>query len=483
MLQDRPAIVWFRDDLRVADHPALYHAASTGCPVHCVYVLDDTNEEIRQLGAAQKWFLHQGLLELGKSLSAIGGRLDIYRGDTEQVITSLAQEIGAMGVYWNRRHGTAEIAQDRITKSRLAESSIEARSFQGNLLHEPYSLKTSNGGPYRVYSPFWRALEKQGEPRMPLPSPEKLRNGTLVGSPIKPQDIDLYSGKPDWAENWEWQPGEQGAIKTFGEFLEGGIQGYNGGRDFPSKQNVSRLSPYLRFGMISPYQIWHGVRHLENTGNANPQDTQKFLKELVWRDFSYHLLFHNPDLAWKNFQKRFDVFPWREDCADDLLAWKKGMTGYPIVDAGMRELWQTGYMHNRVRMIVGSFLVKHLLIHWRHGEAWFWDTLVDGDPANNAASWQWIAGCGADAAPFFRIFNPILQGTKFDPDGSYTRRYVPELSALPDRYLHNPWDCPEEILKISGVELGTTYPRPIIDHAAGRNRALAAFQTLGKVDE
>lgn len=490
MNNDRPVIVWFRDDLRVNDHPALHAAAETGRRVITVYVHDEDSEGIRTLGGAQKWFLHHALAGLSDSLEQTGGRLDIFRGASRDVITNLADETGASAVFWNRRYGEAEIAIDTDLKSGLREKDIEAKSFAGILLHEPYNLKTGSGGPYRVYSPFWRALSSGGEPRAPFPAPEGMKTYSGLENTRSLADLGLLPRKPNWAVGWEeiWAANEKGASATLARFLEQGINGYADGRDFPALENVSRLSPYLRFGIVSPYQVWHAARHAEDSGKAGSRDVEKFLKELAWREFSYHLLFHYPYFSWKNHQERFDEFPWKTASQDDATAkqfkaWTMGNTGYPVVDAGMRELWQTGYMHNRVRMIVASFLVKHLLIHWREGEKWFWDTLVDGDPANNAASWQWVAGCGADAAPYFRVFNPILQGKKFDGDGNYVRKYVPEIASLPDKYLHAPWEAPKEILKQSGVTLGDTYPRPIIEHERGRERALQAFEQLKKVDE
>lgn len=482
--QIKPVIVWFRDCLRVGDNPALVRAAETGHPVLCIYVHDKVSEGYRPIGAAQKWMLHHGLAALSSELERIGGRLDIISGREADCIRAIAEAAGAGAVYWNRRRGKDELETDRTLKSALREAGIEVESFQANLLHEPWSLLTASRGPYRVYSPFWRALEASGEPRAPYPAPGRIEPGQRPSDCVSLADLSLLPSRPDWASGWEqfWPAGERGAAQLLERFLAEGINGYANGRDFPAKSNVSRLSPYLRFGMISPFQIWQAVRHGEARGSFGSRDAEKFLKEVAWREFSHHLLFHYPDLAWKNHQEKFDDFPWREDGGDDLAAWQRGRTGYPLVDAGMRELWQTGYMHNRVRMVVGSFLVKHLLVDWRRGEEWFWDTLVDGDPANNSASWQWVAGCGADAAPYFRVFNPVLQGKKFDPGGDYVRKYVPELAKLPDRFIHNPWEATESELCAAGVKLGTTYPRPIIEHGAARDRALEAFNSIKKED-
>jgi deoxyribodipyrimidine photo-lyase len=480
-------IVWFRDDLRVSDHPALSHAAQSGQPILPIFILDEESENIRAFGPAQKWFLHQALEGLNTKLIKLGAPLAVFRGNAETVLKDITEKNDIHGIYWNRRCGMGELAVDVKLKAQFTEDGFDVQSFQGNLLHEPIKTKTGQGGPYRVYTPFWRTLEAQGEPRAPLAAPEKLIPvvAPKLDKACGIDGLDLLPLNPDWAAGWEkfWHANEDGAQERLSEFLDHDIAGYKQGRDFPGRTNVSRLSPHLRFGTVSPFQIWHQVKHREAANKIGNGDAEKFLKEVGWREFSYHLLFHYPEIGWKNFQSRFDDFPWRTDAFDHLQLWKKGMTGFPIVDAGMRELWQTGYMHNRVRMVVGSFLVKHLLIDWRDGEKWFWETLIDGDPANNTASWQWIAGCGADAAPYFRVFNPILQGKKFDTDGSYVRRYVPELAKLSDNFLHNPWEAPKEMLQQWGVTLGKTYPHPIVDHSVARDRALAAFAELKKAGE
>lgn len=481
-----PVIVWFRDDLRISDNPALIQALKSGQPVLAVYILEDDDEEIRTPGAAQKWFLHHALASLRSNLNKAGCELYFFKGSSCDIIRELVSKNDICKVVWNRRYGGREVGVDTSLKTELGENGVGVESFLGNLLHEPYATKTTSDGPYKVYSPFWRALESKGEPRQPHSVPEQINGAkTPEGpTPVTLGDLKLLPTNPNWAEGWEviWNPGETGASEALEDFIDEGLAGYKGGRDFPARSHCSRLSPFLRFGCISPYQIWHAIRSAETSSNLNASDCEKFLKELAWREFSYHLLFHFPDIGWKNIQDKFDAFPWRSDGGDDLERWKRGQTGYPIVDAGMRELWQTGYMHNRIRMVVGSFLVKHLLIHWHQGERWFWDTLVDGDPANNTASWQWIAGSGADAAPYFRVFNPMLQGEKFDPDGTYVRRYVPEIADLPDKHIHAPFDAPAEILEKCGIKLGETYPHPIVDHKAARNRALSAFDEIKKAD-
>ncbi|WP_083649415.1 cryptochrome/photolyase family protein [Salaquimonas pukyongi] len=476
-----PVIVWFRNDLRCGDHPALSHAAGLGRPVLAVYVHDEETNGVRPMGAAQKWFLHQSLSALGDALSKAGCRLRIFQGKSETVLGRLAEQTGASSVYWLRRTGGAETAMDSRLKMRFQRAGIEARSFNGNLLHEPSRFLTGSGGPYKVYTPFFKALLRQGELRPPLPAPKKLQafNSEISGT-VSLDAIRLQPEKPNWAQGWEtfWPAGEAGARELLAQFLQERSNGYSQGRDFPARNKVSRLSPYLRFGILSPRQLWYAARQHQEKGTIGDRDASKFLSELGWREFCHHLLFHFPDLPVRNFQQKFDAFPWRSDETQQFERWKKGQTGYPVVDAGMRELWQTGYMHNRIRMVAASFLVKHLLADWRIGERWFWDTLVDGDGASNPANWQWVAGCGADAAPYFRIFNPVLQGRKFDPDGGYVRRFVPEIANLPDKYLHAPWEAPKSVLETGGIVLGETYPEPMVDHATARQRALAALKEV-----
>ncbi|HSO46367.1 MAG TPA: deoxyribodipyrimidine photo-lyase [Rhizobiaceae bacterium] len=474
-VREAPALVWFRDDLRIADNPALSAAAASGRPVIALYIHDEVSEGIRPLGGAQRWMLHHGLAALDEGLRKLGAGLVIKAGPAGDVLPKVVAQTSAGEVYWNRRHYAAGIAIDRMLKSLFAETGIIAKSFNANLLHEPSLLKTGDGGPYRVYSPFWRAFERQGEPRRPLPAPVQLNGFTATADSLRLEDLGLLPMKPDWAGGLRetWQAGEDAGLERLADFVANGLPGYADGRDFPARENFSRLSPFLRFGMISPYQAWHAA----GTGSASAHDVEKFRKELGWREFSWHLLHHYPDLHWRNFNDRFDRFPWLVS-SPAIDAWKEGRTGYPIVDAGMRELWRTGFMHNRVRMIAASFLIKHLMVDWRVGEEWFWDTLVDGDLANNSASWQWVAGCGADAAPYFRIFNPILQGEKFDPKGDYVRRWVPEIAGLPNSFLHKPWEATKDALVKAGITLGQTYPKPVVDHSSARDRALGAFESL-----
>jgi deoxyribodipyrimidine photo-lyase len=480
-----PTIVWFRNDLRLADHPALAAAASSGCPLICVYIYDDKSPGLRKLGAAMKWWLHGALAALDEALTEKGGGLLILRGAAQDTIKALVADIDAGAIYWSRRYDEAGRDLDAKLKADLKEAGVAAESFNAHLLHEPWTLKNKSNGPFRVYSAFWRAARATGEPEAPLAVPRKLTFHAipkqLHAKAVTLEDLKLLPKKPDWAGGLRdaWAPGETAAHKTLSRFLKEGLPDYPEMRNRPDAAFTSGLSPYLAFGHISPRQIWHAAKAAVASGQskAKEKDLEKFLAEIGWREFSYHLLFYYPTLAFENLQKRFDAMPWLSD-TEALHAWQRGQTGYPIVDAGMRELWTTGWMHNRVRMVVASFLAKHLLIDWRKGEEWFWDTLVDADPANNAASWQWVAGSGADAAPYFRIFNPVLQGEKFDPDGAYVRLWVPELAQLSTRLIHKPWTATEAQLEEAGIQLGKTYPKPIVDHDAARKRALASFKEI-----
>ena len=472
----RPVVVLFRHDLRIADNRALYAAAASGKPVAAIFVLDDEVPGGRRLGGARRWWLHHSLSALAGNLDALGVRLALRRGEMREIATAAAIETGADLVLWNRRYDPHGMAADIAMKSTLGERGIATESFGGHLLHEPWRVTTGAGGPYKVYSPFWRALVAAGEPRDQAPAPRQLRAWQESLRSDALDDWDLLPGQPDWSGGLaaEWTPGEAGAAARLDAFLDGPIDGYGDGRDMPGMRGTSRLSPHLTHGEITPFQIWAA---LKDRSTAPARDLEKFRKEVGWREFAWHLLYHKPDLATANFHRTFDSFPWRRDDAS-LRRWQRGLTGYPLVDAGMRELWQTGWMHNRVRMVTASFLIKHLLVDWRIGEAWFWDTLVDADPASNPASWQWVAGSGADAAPYFRIFNPILQGEKFDAHGAYVRAFVPELGPLPDQLVQNPWKATKSALDRAGVKLGATYPVTVIDHAAARDRALHAYKTI-----
>jgi deoxyribodipyrimidine photo-lyase len=490
------SIVLFRDDLRLGDNPALAAALAVGRPVLALF-LTETGSAARPRGAASRWWLHHSLIALAASIESRGGRLLVADGPSENVVPALAVAIGARGVFWNRRYGLPEREADGRLKSALRAAGVAAESHNGRLLREPWEVTSKQGGSLRVFTPFFRALTALAPPAAPLPAPARLSaldpavlaaagraSPAILGDGAAAVSrLGLLPKEPDWSGGIaaEWRPGEASAKAALEAFLDGALDGYGAGRNRPDRVSTSRLSPHLAFGEITPRQIWHVLLAAEEAGRlrASGDDLLTFRKEIGWREFSYHLLYHHPDLASANHQPKFDAFPWRTD-PEALKAWRRGRTGYPIVDAGMRQLWTTGWMHNRVRMVVASFLVKHLLIDWRVGEAWFWDTLVDADPANNAASWQWVAGSGADAAPYFRIFNPVSQGEKFDPEGLYVKRYVPELAALPAAAVHAPWSAPPGLRLEAGVRLGATYPAPIVDHEKSRARALAAFKSIGQ---
>ncbi len=474
---DKPILVLFRTDLRMADNRALSAAAATGRPVIPVFIFDEESEGVRPVGGARRWWLHQSLSALGHRMAALGAPLLLRRGPMLEQTLAMLEETGADMVLWNRRYDPPEASIDAEMNTALGKTGIRTLDFDGHLLHDPSLLKTGSGGPYKVYSPFWRALIAEAEPRDPVDAPSQLRPFAKALASDSLDDWALMPVKPDWSGGFRsaWTPGEDGAQARLRDFLDGPVSGYGESRDIPGAQGTSSLSPHLANGEITPFQIFSALK--SGKIDAPSHDLEKFRKEVGWREFAYHLLFHNPDLRNANFNDRFDDFPWKPD-ADLLRRWQRGQTGYPIVDGGMRQLWQTGWMHNRVRMIVASFLVKHLLIDWREGEKWFWDTLVDADPANNPASWQWVAGSGADAAPYFRIFNPILQGEKFDPDGTYVRRYVPELKHLPARYIHKPWESPKAELEQARVKLGDNYPVTVIEHQNARKRALLAYKAI-----
>ncbi|MEM9705514.1 MAG: deoxyribodipyrimidine photo-lyase [Pseudomonadota bacterium] len=478
-MQDKPHIVWLRRDLRLADNPALTGACASGAPVAIVYIFDE--DEPFAPGGAAKWWLHHSLRALDEALDDIGASLTLRRGSAKSVLTDLAAEIGAGAVHWNRRYAPSQIAVDKEIKETLADRGIETTSYNGALLREPWELKTGAGGHFKVFTPFWKNLRAAGPARAKSEKPPK-----KISQPkIKPKSDRLESwaltpSNPNWAEEFPniWTPGEAGASEKLDAFLSADVSRYDDERNRPDLDTTSRLSPHLAFGEVSPLQVWEKTHSAIDNG-ARADSAATFLSEIAWREFSYLLLYHYDGLNSIPIKPAFESFPWRGDKAD-LRAWTRGQTGYPIVDAGMRQLWRTGWMHNRVRMIVASFLVKHLLLPWQEGEKWFWDTLVDADPASNAASWQWTAGCGADAAPYFRIFNPITQGEKFDPDGAYTRLYVPEVSGLPNKYLQKPWDAPEKFTRHAGVTLGENYPGPLVDHPKARVRALDAFEHTKK---
>ncbi|MEM7328403.1 MAG: deoxyribodipyrimidine photo-lyase [Pseudomonadota bacterium] len=470
--------MWFRRDLRLDDNPALQAAVSASeNKVICLYILE-TDSGLRPLGGASRWWLDKSLRSLAERIRALGGKLILRRGDAASVLEEVVASSGAKSIFWNRRYDRAGRDADAALKTQFKASEIAVESFNGSVLTEPWTQKTGSGGYYKVYSPYWRAVQANYQVSPAATGPTALIAPDLVSDDL--DDWGLHPSKPDWSTGFPgtWQPGELGAKQRLADFLDGPVSAYKIDRNRPDiETGTSGLSPHLAFGEIGPAQIWRATKDRVEAGAASETGAHTFLSEVVWRDFAYVLLFHNPELATENFKTDFDLMPWREDDAH-LRAWQRGETGYPIVDAGMRQLWHTGWMHNRVRMIVASFLTKHLLIHWRHGEDWFWDTLVDADPASNSASWQWTAGSGADAAPYFRVFNPITQGEKFDETGAYVRKWCPELARLPRKFLYQPWEAGPLILEEAGVKLGDTYPFPIVAHKHGRERALAAYETL-----
>ena len=470
MTSDAPAILWFRDDLRLTDHAALHAAIDTGRPVLPVFILDDASAGPWALGRASRWWLHHSLAAIGQSLAERGASLTLRRGDSVAIITAIAQQAGATDVFTG---GSADPWSRRVDHAAAEALDCPLHRMRTTTLFHPNSVRTKTGGAYTVYTPFANACLALGGPREPLAAPRAIRSAQAPDSD-RLEDWHLLPTTPDWASGLRdtWTPGEAGAQERARAFLTDGLSGYAAARDHPAGDGTSMLSPHLHFGEISAARLWH-MAHQRPNGKSR----DIFIRELLWREFCANLLWHNPGLPDTPLKPEFANMPWRDD-QSALRAWQQGRTGVPIVDAGMRQLWHTGWMHNRVRMIVASFLVKHLMIPWQDGQAWFWDTLVDADLANNAGNWQWVAGSGADAAPYFRIFNPILQGKKFDAEGDYVRHWVPELGRLDTNYIHAPWDAPPDRLAQAGILLGKTYPRPIVDLAAGRARALDAYASI-----
>ena len=475
--EQTPVIVWFRRDLRLADNPALHAAVESGRPVIPVFILDET-KETRAPGAASLWWLDKSLRALAGDIKARGSTLILRRGEAATVLRHVIEQTGAKGVFWNRLYDPGLVDRDTALKKALDDDGIEAKSFSAALLTEPCVLKTKAGEPYKVFTPFWKALRAEVGDFALHRAPKTLLAPKHWPKSEGLDDWGLHPSKPDWSQGFDiWTPGEAGAHERLDAFIEHDLQDYPRTRDEPGDNATSRLSPHLHFGEIGPRQVWRAVESAAHRQPKRSSAADKYLVELAWRDFNHELLFHRPDLPTKSFKPAFDAFPWRTDAAG-LNAWKQGQTGYPMVDAGMRQLWATGFMHNRVRMIAASFLIKHLLIDWREGERWFWDTLVDADEANNIGNWQWVAGSGADASPFFRIFNPFGQGEKFDARGEYVRRWIPEIAGLDDKAIHSPWTASAEALDRAGVKLGKTYPKPVVDHEFARKRALEALKSI-----
>jgi deoxyribodipyrimidine photo-lyase len=473
----RPSIVWFRNDLRLADNPALAAAVEREGPVVCVFVWAPEEEGDWPPGAASRWWLHHSLKSLDEQLRSHGNRLVVLRGPTLPALQLLIEETGARSVFWTRRYEPAVVRRDAQVYKTLKSAGVEVVHSNSSLLFEPWDVQTGEGRPYQVFTPFWKACLAKPAPDAPLPSPDRIRELAVSPASIELDELRLLPHIP-WDRGFYdvWRPGEPGAQTDLSRFIAEQMNDYPRARDIPGEPGTSRLSPRLHFGELSPRQVWP-LAHPRNpkSKHENPAaPALVFLREIGWREFAHHILHHFPQTVRSPLRERFEKFPWRRD-AKSLKAWQQGQTGYPIVDAGMRELWATGWMHNRVRMIVGSFLAKDLLISWTAGARWFWDTLVDADLANNTLGWQWIAGCGADAAPYFRIFNPISQGEKFDGDGRYVRRWVPEISRLPDAVLQEPWEADADEWQRAGIELGRDYPEPIVDHAEACKQALDAY--------
>ena len=474
-----PVIYWFRQDLRLDDLPGLNAAFATGRPVLACYILDDDSPGDWALGGASRWWLHHSLTSLAVDVEKRGGQLHLSRGRPDTILAQLADSTGADLVCCSRQYEPwARLLEEQLHDA-LSGTGVELKRYSGSLLWEPESIKNKAGTPFKVFTPFWRKCRVLPVAETSNPRAEFVTWSTYKPSSLRIEDLELLPVTPNWAPSWEqlWQPGERGAVRKLKAFMRGAIAQYDKGRNYPARGATSGLSPHLHFGEIAPHRIFRSVREAELANPELDNEAEKFLSELGWREFSYHLLFHFPTMPTHAFKSDFAAFPWVGG-VDALTAWQQGKTGYPIVDAGMRELWQTGYMHNRVRMVAASFLCKHLLVDWRSGQRWFWDTLVDADLANNACGWQWVAGSGADASPYFRIFNPTTQAQKFDGDGDYLRRWLPELAALPNKFLHQPSSAPIGVLSDAGVILGETYPFPIVDHRDARGAALAAYADM-----
>jgi len=478
-----PVIMLFRRDLRLDDNPALSAAVATGQPVTCLFVLDDIAPGVWAPGGAARWWLHHSLAELAQALRDCGGALVLRRGNTTDVVADVARATSATALYLARRYEPWAAAQEAALHQDLTADGVSVHRYGGTLVAEPEAIHTAQGTPFKVFTPFYRTVVKS------LPAPQPVAAPPRVPAPESRiesdalEDWNLRPVAPDWAGGLResWTPGASGAAACLDTFVDDAMVTYETTRDRPAITGTSALSAHLHFGEISPRRCLARLTFAADSRPEGASGATAVARQLVWRDFAHHLLHHWPSLPESPFRPEYASFPWRDDPAR-LRAWQRGRTGFPLVDAGMRQLWHTGWMHNRVRMVVASFLVKHLMIPWQAGEAWFWDTLVDADLANNAANWQWVAGCGADAAPYFRVFNPILQSEKFDPQGAYLRRWLPELRALSDKHIHRPWAVPPLDLAAAGITLGKTYPEPIITHEAGRARALAAFQDWRKAN-
>ncbi|AYF07211.1 MULTISPECIES: cryptochrome/photolyase family protein [Bacillus] len=467
-------IVMFQKDFRLYDNPALFEAAQSG-EVVPVYVHDETFS----MGSASKWWLHHAIIDVKKQLEALGSTLIIRKGNTQEEILSLIEQLGITAVYWNICYDPERLQSNQKMKMMLEDKGIICKGFNSHLLLEPWIIKKKDNTEYKVFTPFYNAFQKQVIPK-PISKVQRIKGGNSLPASLSVSKLHLLPTIP-WTSHIEsmWEPTEEGAYKTCKKFFSSKLASYSEGRDFPNENAHSMLAPYLSFGQISVRWMYHYLinKSTERQCSLFEKQVNSFIRQFIWREFSYYLLYHYPFTVYKPLNKSFEHFPWNNE-EELLTVWQKGDTGYPFIDAGMRELWQTGFMHNRARMAVASFLVKHLLIPWQEGAKWFMDTLLDADIANNTMGWQWVAGSGADASPYFRIFNPITQGEKFDKDGEYIRKWVPELRDMPNKYIHKPWEAPEHILQEANIQLGHTYPLPIVDHKAARERALCAYKSM-----
>jgi deoxyribodipyrimidine photo-lyase len=474
-MHQSPTILWFRKDLRLADNSALTAAIEAGAPVIPVFIWAPVEMGEWAPRGASKWWLHQALESLSEEWRVKGGNLVLRQGESLAVLRELIAETGAKRVCWNRRYESPAREIDAEIKRSLREVGVEVESFNSSLLNEPHTASTGGGNPYKVYTPYWKKVKDRKIEEIAQSDFEKMTFPDTYPQGAALESLELLPEK-QWYRKFDryWEVTEAAAQKRLDAFLDQPVENYNEARDIPGEVGTSSLSPYLHWGLIGPRQVMHALKAKHDLRETGPM---VYAKEIYWREFAYNVLYHFPKTPDAPLHEKYADFPWEPD-ADALKRWQHGQTGYPIVDAGMRQLYATGWMHNRVRMVVSSLLVKHLLQDWREGAKWFWDTLVDADLASNTLGWQWSAGCGADAAPYFRIFNPIMQGQKFDPEGDYVRKWVPEIAKIPNKYIHEPWETPTGILEYAGVELGKDYPRPIIDHKKGRERALAALETF-----
>ncbi len=476
---ERPVLVWIRNDLRFHDNAALYEAALRGHPVLLVYIFDPLDKGPSALGEASRVWLEHSLARFGEEAKRRGFGWVIRSGSPLEVLKSLHRETLASHLMWNRRYEPDGVEMDTEVRDVFQEIGVEVLTCRGNLLVEPCQLLTKKGSPFLVFTPYWQAFQKACPDVAEAPEPYPAKPFAADIYSLSPEELPLTSKLLHWPKKILdiWHPGEESALHTLEQFCLHSLRWYDTKRDVPADDVTSHLSPYLHFGEISPRRIWNMIlaheRYIRHPACSSPGEA--FLRQLGWREFAHAVLYHFPTIAHTPFREEFQTVKWQKNGAA-VKRWQEGKTGIPIVDAGMRQLWETGWIHNRVRLIVASFLVKHLLHSWEEGMAWFWDTLVDADLANNSFNWQWVAGCGVDGAPFFRIFNPVIQSKRFDPDGTYIRKHVPELKALPPEWIHAPWEAPGDVLAEAGISLGREYPKPIIDLEEGRKRALAAFR-------